>query len=75
MGTDAQTQEGDRKGPVRMGEQLGWAAEGCPGSLPWGHPSGPLLSSLPQASSLLQSSQQHMKAQVPSLLSPVRLTT
>lgn len=41
MRTDAQTQEGDRKGAVRqrpggLGEQLGWAAEGTPAACPGG---------------------------------------
>lgn len=37
MGTDAQTEEGDRKGPVRQRHKSGRAAaDGCPSSLPGG---------------------------------------
>lgn len=67
MGTDAQTQEGDRKGPVRRRHKAGKAAGLCSRGVPQqpalGDPPGPLLSSLPQAASLLQSSHQHLKVQ------------
>lgn len=67
MRTDAQTQEGDRKGAVRQrpgGWESSWAGQLRGPQLPaLGASSSPFLSSLPQANSLLQSSQQHTKAQ------------
>lgn len=57
VGTDAQTEEGDRKGPVRQrhktGREAGLSSRGVPRSLP----------GAPFRSSLLHSSHHHPKAQ------------